>query len=89
MCPGGEDKRISPSLETTDKRSKALSFSRSLPNSSSHGTRTGEDSKSLKLNQEQQKKVDLEGKAMLEKDFISKVCHSKGEFLKVEGPNKS
>ena len=34
-----------------------------------------------KLNQEQQKQVDLEVKAMLEKGSISKVCHSKGEFL--------
>ena len=37
-------------------------------------------SKVPKLNQEQQKQVDLEGKAMLEKGPISKVCHSKGEF---------
>ena len=37
--------------------------------------------KVLKLNQEQQKQVDLEVKAMLEKGSISKVCHSKGEFL--------
>ena len=34
-----------------------------------------------KLNQEQQKQVDLEVKAMLEKGSILKVCHSKGEFL--------
>ena len=34
-----------------------------------------------KLNQEQQKQVDLDVKAMLEKGSISKVCHSKGEFL--------
>ena len=34
-----------------------------------------------KLNQKQQKLVDLEVKAMLEKGSISKVCHSKGEFL--------
>ena len=34
-----------------------------------------------KLNQEQQKQVDLEVKAMLEKGSISKVCHSKVEFL--------
>ena len=34
-----------------------------------------------KLNQEQQKQVDLEVKAILEKGSISKVCHSKGEFL--------
>ena len=37
--------------------------------------------KVLKLNQEQQKQVDLEVKAMLEKGCISKVCHSKEEFL--------
>ena len=34
-----------------------------------------------KLNQEQQKQVDLEVKAMLEKGYISKICLSKGEFL--------
>ena len=34
-----------------------------------------------KLNQEKQKQVDREGKAMLEKGSISKVCHRKGEFL--------
>ena len=34
-----------------------------------------------KLNQEQQKQVDLEVKAILEKGSISKVCHSKGKFL--------
>ena len=39
------------------------------------------DPKVLKLNQEQQKQVDLDVKAMLEKGSISKVCHSKGEFL--------
>ena len=37
--------------------------------------------KVLKLNQEQQKQVDLEVKAMVEKGSISNVCHSKGEFL--------
>ena len=31
MCPSMEDKEISPSLETTDKRSRALGFSRRLP----------------------------------------------------------
>ena len=34
-----------------------------------------------KLNQEQQKQVDLEVKAMPKKGSTSKVCHSKGEFL--------
>ena len=34
-----------------------------------------------KLYQEQQKQVDLEMKAMLEKGSISKVCHSKGKCL--------
>ena len=37
--------------------------------------------KVLKLNQEQQKQVDPEVKAMLYKGSISKVCHSNGEFL--------
>ena len=40
----------------------------------------GKTSKLSKLNQEQQKLVDQEVKAMLEKISISKVCHSKGEF---------
>ena len=35
-----------------------------------------------KLNQKQQKQVDLEVKAMLEKGSISKVYHSKGKFLR-------
>ena len=34
-----------------------------------------------KLNQEQQKQVDLEVKTMLEKGSISKICHSNAEFL--------
>lgn len=34
-----------------------------------------------KLNQKQQKQVDMAVKVMLEKSFISKVCHTKGEFL--------
>ena len=41
MCSSREDKGISPSLETTHKRSRALGFSRRLPNSSSNGTSTG------------------------------------------------
>ena len=38
-------------------------------------------SKVPKLNQGQQKQADLEVKAMLEKGSITKVWHSKGEFL--------
>ena len=49
MCPSREDKGISPSLETTDKRSRAFGFSRRLPNSSSNGASTGEDFKSTKV----------------------------------------
>ena len=49
MCSSREDKGISPSLETTDKRSRALGFSRRVPNSSSNGTSTGEGSKSTKV----------------------------------------
>ena len=49
MCRSREVTGISPSLETTDKRSKALGFSRRLPNSSSNGTSTGEGSKSTKV----------------------------------------
>ena len=49
MCPSREDREISPSLETTDKRSRALGFSRGLPNSSSNGTGAGEGSKRTKV----------------------------------------
>ena len=49
MCPSREDKGISPSLETTDKRSRALGFSRRLPNSSSNRTSSGEGSKNTKF----------------------------------------
>ena len=38
-------------------------------------------SKVPKLNQKQQKPVDLEVKAMLQKGSILKFCHAKGEFL--------
>ena len=40
----------------------------------------GKASKILKLNQEQQKLVDLEVKTILEKSSISKLCHPNGEF---------
>ena len=43
-------KGISPGLETIDKRSITLGFSRRLPNSSCNGSSTGEDSKSTKVN---------------------------------------
>ena len=49
MSPSREDKGTFPSLETTDKRSRALGFSRRFQNSSSNGTHTGEDSKSTKV----------------------------------------
>ena len=49
ICPSREDKGIFPSLETTDKRLRALGCSRRLPNSSSNGTSTREGSKSTKL----------------------------------------
>ena len=48
MCPSKENKRISPSLETIDKRSGPLVFSRRLPNSSSNGSSAGKGSKSTK-----------------------------------------
>ena len=48
MYPSREDKGISPRFETTDKRSRALGFSR-LVNSSYNGTSTGEGSKSTKV----------------------------------------
>ena len=46
MCSSREDKRSSRSLETTDKKSRVLGFSRRLPNTYSNGTSTGEGSKS-------------------------------------------
>ena len=49
LRPSREDKGISPSLETTDRRSRTLGFSRRLPNSSCNGSSTGEDSKSTKV----------------------------------------
>ena len=49
MYSSREDKGISPSLETTDKRSRALGFSSRLPNSSSNGTISGEGSKNTKF----------------------------------------
>ena len=49
MSPSREDKGTFPSLETTDKRSRTLGFSRRFQNSSSNGTHTGEDSKSTKV----------------------------------------
>ena len=42
MCPSREDKGTSPSLETTDIRSRALDFSRRLTKSSSNGTSAGD-----------------------------------------------
>ena len=49
ICPSKEDKGISPSLETTDERSRALGFNRRLPNSSSNGTSAGAGFKSTKV----------------------------------------
>ena len=43
------DKGISSGLETIDKRSITLGFSRRLPNSSCNGSSTGEGSKSTKV----------------------------------------
>ena len=52
VYPSREDKGISPCLETTHKRSRALGFSSRLPwlpNSSPNGTSTGEVSKATKV----------------------------------------
>ena len=52
VYPSREDKGISPCLETTHKRSRALGFSSRLPwlpNSSPNGTSTGEVSKTTKV----------------------------------------
>ena len=50
MCPSRENKGISLSLKTTDKRSRAIGFSRRLPNSFSNGTSIGKAPKVPKLN---------------------------------------
>ena len=52
MYPSREDKGISLNLETTDKKSRALGFSRRLPNSSSKGISAGEGSKGTKVKSE-------------------------------------
>ena len=52
MCPRKVYKGISPSLETTDKRLKALGFSRRLPKSSSNRTSRGEGTKSTRVKSE-------------------------------------
>ena len=49
FCPSREDEGISPSLETIDKRSRTLGFSRRLLNSSCNGSSTGGGSKSTKV----------------------------------------
>ena len=49
IFPSRENKGISPCLETAEKRSGALDFSRRLRNASSNGTSTGEGSKSTKV----------------------------------------
>ena len=49
MCSSRENKEIYPNLESTDKRSRTLGFSRRLPMSSSNGTSTGKDSKNTKV----------------------------------------
>ena len=49
ICPSKEDKGISPSLETTDKRSRGFGFSRRLPNSFSNRNSSGEGSKKIKF----------------------------------------
>ena len=80
MCPSREDKQISPSLETIDKRSRTLGFSTRLPNSSSNGTSTGEGSKGTKFKSGTTKKSRSEVKTILEKGSISKVFRSKVGF---------
>ena len=81
MCPSREDKQISPSLETIDKRSRTLGFSTRLPNSSSNGTSTGEGSKGTRFKSGTTTKSRSEVKAILEKGSISKVFLSKVGFL--------
>ena len=81
LRPSKEDKGISPSLETIDKRSRTLGFSKGYLIPLVMDPVQEKAPKVPKLNQEQQKQVDLVVKAMLEKGSISKVCHSKGEFL--------
>ena len=86
MCPSREDRGISPSLETTNKRSRALGFSRRLPNSSSNGTSTGEDSTSTKVKSGITKTSRSGSEGNAGKGLHSKVCHSKGEFLRRNRP---
>ena len=49
IFPSREDKGISPILELLKKRTRALGFSRRLPNSFSNGNSTGKGSKSTKV----------------------------------------
>ena len=49
ICPSKEDKGISTSLETTDKRSRGFGFSRRVPNSFSNRNSSGEGSKKNKF----------------------------------------
>ena len=49
MHPSREDEEISLSLETIDKRSRTLDFSRRLANFSCNGSSAGEGSKSTKV----------------------------------------
>ena len=96
MCPSREDKGISPSLETTDKRSRLLGFSRRLPNSSSNGTSTGEGSKSTKVKSGIRKTSRSGSEGNAGKGLHFKSLSLKGEFLsslllnsKKGGGNKS
>ena len=96
LRPSKEDKGISPSLETIDKRSRTLGFSKGYLIPLVMDPVQEKAPKVPKLNQEQQKQVDLEVKAMLGKGSISIVCHSKEKFLssmflisKIDGGNRS
>ena len=81
MYPSREDKGISLNLETTDKKSRALGFVEGYQIPLLRESVQEKAPKVPKLNQKQQKQVDMAVKVMLEKSFISKVCHTKGEFL--------
>ena len=73
--------KISPSLETTGKRSRALGFNRRLPNSSSNGTSSGEGSKNTKFKSGTTKTSRSRSEGTAGKGLHFKSFSLKGEFL--------
>ena len=83
IFPIRENKGISPCLETAEKRSGALVFSRRLRNASSNGTSTGEGSKSTKVKWAITKTSKSETEGNAGKGLHLKVCHSREKFWAV------